>query len=292
MRARNMAIAIDHDAVCALIREAAAQDILPLWRNLEDHQIEEKRRNDVVTDADRHCEKRLSDALSALLPGSLVVGEEAVHADPGVLAALDSVRPVWVIDPLDGTNNFASGSGPFAVMVCLLLRGETLGAWIYDPRADSMLTAEKCAGASLDGVPLQLTTFTQGTSAISGALSTRYLPDELTPGALSGAQRLGETRASGCAGYDYRALATGQYQFAFYYRTLVWDHAPGVLIVTEAGGTAARLDGGLYRPATATTGLLCACDTQTWTTVRDLVAPSYRPHATQPTKAKGPDHGH
>jgi fructose-1,6-bisphosphatase/inositol monophosphatase family enzyme len=287
-----MAIAIDHDGVCALIRDAAAQDILPLWRNLEDHQIEEKRRNDVVTDADRHCEQRLSQALAALLPGSLVVGEEAVHADPGVMAALDSVRPVWVIDPLDGTNNFASGSGPFAVMVCLMAHGETLGAWIYDPRADSMLMAEKGAGALLDDEPLQLATFSQGTSTISGALSTRYLPDELTPDALAGARKLGETCVSGCAGYDYRALATGHYQFAFYYRTLIWDHAPGVLIVTEAGGTAARLDGAPYRPATATTGLLCTCDIHTWGTVRDLVAPTYQPRSAQTTKATGPDHGH
>jgi len=269
--------AIDHDEICALIREAAAEDILPLWRNLEDHQIEEKRRNDVVTDADRHCEQRLSRALTTLLPRSLVVGEEAVHADPGVMAALESERPVWVIDPLDGTNNFASGSGPFAVMVCLLKRGETLGAWIYDPRADSMLMAERGAGALLDGEPLRLSAFPESTQAISGALSTRYLPDELTPDAQAGARKLGETRASGCAGYDYRALATGRYQFAFYYRTLIWDHAPGVLIVTEAGGTAARLDGQPYRPAAATRGLLCACDPQTWRTTRDLVAPTFRP---------------
>ncbi|PLW69248.1 inositol monophosphatase family protein [Pseudohalioglobus lutimaris] len=278
-----MPINIDHAQVSALIREAAAEDIMPLWRKLEDHQVEEKRRNDVVTDADRHCEQRLSHELAALLPGSLVVGEEAVHADPGLMAALESVRPVWVIDPLDGTNNFASGSGPFAVMVCLVERGETIAAWIYDPRSESMLTAEKGAGAVLDDRPLQLTPFAGGTNGVSGALSTRYLPAELTPAALAGAQQLGTTRASGCAGYDYRALATGHYQFAFYYRTLIWDHAPGVLIVTEAGGTAARLDGSVYRPTASTPGLLCACDPQTWRTTRDLTAPSYQPDSTSRT---------
>lgn len=273
----------NHEEVGGLIREAAAEDIMPLWCNLEDHQVEEKRRNDVVTQADRHCELRLSKHLTALLPGSLVIGEEAVHADPGLMAALESVRPVWVIDPLDGTNNFASGNGPFAVMVCLVERGETIAAWIYDPRADSMLTAKKGAGARLDDKPLQLTAFTGETSTVSGALSTRYLPAELTPDALAGARQLGTTRASGCAGYDYRALATGHYQFAFYYRTLIWDHAPGVLIVSEAGGSAARLDGNAYYPASSNTGLLCACDARTWLTTRDLTAPSYQSRSTSRT---------
>ncbi|KAA1189602.1 inositol monophosphatase family protein [Pseudohalioglobus sediminis] len=264
----------DHHRVIQLIREAASEDIMPLWRNLQDHQVEEKRRHDVVTEADHACEERLSRELAALLPGSLVVGEEAVHADPGVLAALDSVRPVWVIDPLDGTNNFAAGFGPFAVMVCLVQQGSTLAAWIYDPLADSMLAADSGAGAYLDGERLELQAFDGDVCDINGALSTRYLAEHLKPDAERGAAQLGITRASGCAGYDYRALATGVYQFAFYYRTLIWDHAPGVLICTEAGARAGRFDGRPYRPNSGDVGLLTAADTQTWRTARDLLVPS------------------
>ncbi len=265
---------IDHQRITALIRHAASEDILPLWRNLQDHQVEEKRRNDVVTEADHACEARLTRELAALLPGSLVVGEEAVHADPGVLAALDSLRPVWVIDPLDGTNNFAAGVGPFAVMVCLLQQGATLAAWIYDPLADSMLAAESGAGAYLDGERLQIPPFKGETGSTDGALSTRYLAEHLKPDAQRGARQLGRTRASGCAGYDYRALATGQYQFAFYYRTLIWDHAPGVLICTEAGATAGRFDGRPFRPTYNDFGLLTASDSNTWRVARDLLVPS------------------
>lgn len=262
---------IDHQQVEALLREAAAREILPLWRNLYDHQVEEKQRNDVVTVADRACEAWLGGRLQALLPGSLVVGEEAAHADPGVLAALESARPVWVIDPLDGTNNFAAGQEPIAVMVCLVQQGETLAAWIYDPLARSLLSAEKGAGARLDGERITLGAHKGPESAIHGALSTKYLPDELVPAAVAGAVNFADTVASGCAGYDYRALATGRYQFQLYYRTLVWDHAPGALIITEAGGIARRYDGRPYRPEADGRGLITACDAQTWAIVRDAL---------------------
>ncbi|MEP4149069.1 MAG: inositol monophosphatase [Halioglobus sp.] len=262
---------INHDAIGAIIREAAELEILPLWQNLHQHQIEFKNPGDVVTVADRACENRLSKALLALLPGSLVVGEESMHHDASLIAALNAESPVWVIDPLDGTNNFAAGEGPIAVMVCLVKRRETLGAWIYDPVANTMLQAELGAGASLDGKRMSQKALKRNTAEISGALSTKYLPASLKPKAEEGACELGSTRASGCAGYDYRALATGDYQFVFYYRTLVWDHAPGVLISRETGACVGRYDGSPYQPIETDTGLICATDDHTWTTVRDLL---------------------
>ena len=266
-------IVIDHERVCAAIRETAATEIMPLWQNLHAHQVEFKQKNDAVTVADQASEVRLARELAALLPGSLVIGEESVHANPSLMTALDSARPVWVIDPLDGTNNFAAGEGPFAVMVCLVYHGETVAAWIFDPVEQTMLQAEHGAGATLNGEQLNLAPFAGDTSSIAGALSTKYLPEALRPAAIAGATRLGPTRASGCAGYDYRALACGDYQFAFYYRTLVWDHAPGTLITTEAGAIARRYNGTPYAPRLESQGLLCASDEQTWETVHELLVP-------------------
>ncbi len=259
---------IDHDKVAALMREAAATEILPLWRNLHSHQVEEKQRDDFVTVADKACEDWLTPRLQDLVRGSVVVGEEAVHDNPSIMAALGSDRPVWIIDPLDGTNNFAAGQEPIAVMVCLVYQGRTLGGWVYDPLAESMLSAERGAGAWLDGKPLNLTAHQGSPSTLNGALSTKYLPETLRPVAVAGAAELGRTLASGCAGYDYRALATGIYQFQFYYRTLPWDHAPGALIVEEAGGVARRYDGKPYRASATGSGLIVACDEDTWSTVR------------------------
>lgn len=267
---------IDHDRVCSIIRDVAICEIMPLWQNLQEHHIEQKRPDDAVTLADRVSEERLTRELGALIPGSLVIGEEAVHANPSLMTALDSVRPVWVVDPLDGTNNFAAGEGPFAVMVCLVYHGETVAAWIYDPVEQTMLQAEKDGGAMLNGAELTIAPFAGEVSAIRGALSTKYLPEDLRPAAINGAGQLGPSQASGCAGYDYRAMARGDYQFAFYYRTLVWDHAPGALVITEAGGLARRYDASPYRPQQDATGLLCAPDADTWRTVRDTLVP-YQP---------------
>lgn len=267
---------IDHEEVSRLIIEAAKSEIVPLWRNLADHQVTEKQPNDMVTKADSACEAVLSKELPRLLPGSLVIGEEAVHANPSLMTALDSVRPVWVIDPLDGTNNFAAGEGPIAVMVCLVYHGETLAAWIYDPVEQTMLQAERGAGASLNGKRVEIAPFTGSVSSIAGALSTKYLPRDLRPAAIEGARKLGPSRASGCAGYDYRAMIRGDYQFAFYYRTLVWDHAPGILIVSEAGGLAQRYGGGPYSAKQDATGLICASDADTWRIVRDALVPGQR----------------
>lgn len=266
---------IDHDSVCALIEQTAEAEILPLWQNLQDHQVEFKHKGDVVTAADRACESVLSKQLQKLLPGSLVIGEEGAHLDPSLFAALQSVRPVWVIDPLDGTSNFAAGSGPIAVMVCLVQHGVTLASWIYDPVEHTMLRAEQNCGAWLGDTRLRVGAFQGPPAQINGALSTKYLPPALRPAAESGALGLGVTRASGCAGYDYRALACGQYQFLFYYRTLVWDHAPGVLIAREAGALADRYNERPYTPVNQdAVGLLCATDRSTWRTVQKAVIPS------------------
>ena len=116
---------IDIERVAAIIREVAAAEALPRWRNLGSGDIIEKAGpDDLVTVADRAVEVALSQRLVDLLPGACVVGEEAVHADPRRLELFKSDGPVWVIDPIDGTSAFAKGSPDFAVMVGLVEKGD------------------------------------------------------------------------------------------------------------------------------------------------------------------------
>ena len=93
----------------AIIREVSEAAILPRFRRLERHDISEKSPGDLVTTADRESEQLLSAALSELLPGSKVVGEEAAAESAQVLEAFDGEAPVWVLDPVDGTQNFVDG---------------------------------------------------------------------------------------------------------------------------------------------------------------------------------------
>jgi fructose-1,6-bisphosphatase/inositol monophosphatase family enzyme len=264
---------IDHDTVVDIIREAAEACIMPLWKNLASEQVSEKGLGDVVTEADEACEEFLASRLRKLIPRSLVVGEEGVAADVSVLGALETDQPVWVIDPLDGTKNFARQSGPFAVMVCLLLCGETLAAWIYDPVADTLLAAEQGAGAFLGRERISLGESHKSLGEMSGAVMIRHLPDDLREHALSVRDAFANASGSGCAAFDYREFVSGNVDFLFYYRTLVWDHAPGVLIVEEAGGHARRYSGEPYQPTDQDAGLLVASDQGSWRRLQETLLP-------------------
>lgn len=123
-----------HNGVLAAMREASEHAILPRYGRLEAVDVHEKAADELVTVADRESEAILSSRLAALLPDAAIVGEEAADADPAVLDQLGS-RLCWIIDPLDGTANFAAGEGPFGILVALAEQGETIGGWIYDPRS-------------------------------------------------------------------------------------------------------------------------------------------------------------
>ena len=137
---------IDIDAVTDILVEAAMQDILPRFQTLQSHEVQEKKSGEPVTVADVAAEKRIARRLLDLLPGSQVVGEEAVAADPRVLDRLVDPEPIWIVDPIDGTSNFAAGRPVFAVMAALIRDGETLAGWIHDPVNGRTATAERSSG--------------------------------------------------------------------------------------------------------------------------------------------------
>ncbi|GAA3076992.1 hypothetical protein GCM10020254_21260 [Streptomyces goshikiensis] len=127
-------LARDLSAVEEAVRKAAAVEIMPRFRQLADHEVDEKSGpHDLVTVADRKAEEHLTAALTRLLPGSAVVGEEAVHADPAVYGALRADAPVWIVDPVDGTRQFVNGDPAFCTLVALAVRGEILASWTFAP---------------------------------------------------------------------------------------------------------------------------------------------------------------
>src|SRR3546814_17285856 len=117
----------DLERVAAIIRETAEVEILPRFKTLAADEIREKRPGDLVTVADIEAEKRLTRQLTDLVPGSRVIGEEAIAGDEALLAAKASDGSVWIVDPVDGTANFAAGRTPFTVVVAYLLDGQQTG---------------------------------------------------------------------------------------------------------------------------------------------------------------------
>ena len=137
-------------AVLAVIKDASARAVMPRYQQLEAHEVIDKSVGELVTVADREAEVILADGLAKLLPEAAIVGEEACEAEPALMDRLGDAL-CWIIDPIDGTNNFASGKPPFGIMVALAEAGETIGGWIYDPLRGRFCTAHKGHGAFVDG---------------------------------------------------------------------------------------------------------------------------------------------
>ena len=260
----------DSDAVGRIIAETAAAEITPRFRQLGEGEVGEKRPGEVVTIADTAAESRLARALGALLPGSRFVGEEGVHADPGSAAALAGADPVWVVDPLDGTANFAAGIPCFVSMVALVRAGCALMGWIHDPLSRRTASAAVGEGAWCDGRRLRVAPVSAA-GRPDGEGGRRRGNRRLVRRLGEAAGLVDESFDLRCAGKEYLALAEGEAQFALYLRLHPWDHAAGELLFREAGGISARLDGSPYTPRESSGGLLLAPDPASWRALRQAL---------------------
>ena len=232
-----------HEAVALAARRA----ILPRFGTLTSHEVIDKAADDVVTVADHESEEILAEALSRLLPEATIVGEEAAHADPDVMNRLED-RLCWIVDPLDGTNNFAAGHGPFGIIVALAQGGETIGGWLLDPVSGRFCHAHGGKGAWIDGE--RVVARASGEDPPIAAISLLFLDNEQREAVRRGIApfyRLVDIPR--CAAEQYPRLVLGQNDVSVFKRTLPWDHAAGILFLNEAGGMAARPDGSPYRVA-------------------------------------------
>ncbi len=261
----------DSKDVIDIMERVAAREIVPRFRHLAEHDINEKNPGDLVTTADIEAERALARELSPLVPESVVVGEEEAETNPSVLAALAGPRPVWLIDPLDGTNNFAHGKPCFAVIVALCQAGQTRAAWIHDPLGGVTAWAMEGEGAWIHEpgglrrlsaaapVPVSEMEGSLGSGLRKRLTAKREAGDTTTPA------RLVRYR---CAGQEYLDLARGRLHFARYGgRLKPWDHAAGVLIHREVGGFGALTEGQApYSPRSGVVRgtLLLAPDANTW----------------------------
>ncbi len=250
------------DRVSSLIREVAMAEVLPRFQKLTAGDISEKKPGQLVTTADIESERVLTAELGTLLPGSIVVGEEGVAAEPGRLDLVGGEGAVWVVDPVDGTQNFADGKPIFATMVALLVERRAVASWIYEPVSDRMASAELGSGAVVEGERMHVAA-PVAIDKMRGRLSGR------TAKKLEG--KVGAIFNDRCAAYEYLAIAGGAAHFAVFRRLNPWDHAPGELMVREAGGCVRRLDGTPYIASEIDATLLLAPDEPSWTALRDLV---------------------
>lgn len=267
----------DRDFITELTRAVARTEILPRFRRLGPGAVMQKSGpQDLVTAADLAAEAALTAGLQARFPDALVVGEEAVAADQTLRTRMAEAPDAFVIDPVDGTWNFAHGLPCFGVIIARLAFGVPVYGLILDPVSDDWVMAWTGGGAWLvsddgkrplrvrDPAPLAWT---------SGYAAPWFLPPvqrRALSAVLCDTERVLSLR---CAAHEYRMLAQGHMGYALSAMLHPWDHAAGALIVAEAGGQVRFLDGAPYTAARTTGHLLAAPDPATWQALCDRIAP-------------------
>lgn len=258
----------DFDVVTHIVHEVAAEEILPRFGRLKEHQIRSKSHpNDLVTDADIYAEQALSRRLLELLPGSVVVGEESYYQDKAILGRLSEDMPIWVLDPIDGTGNFVRGQTRFGVIVALMHGGSTIYGCIHDPVRNITVIGEKGGGTWFEGLRL----------LVPKAPSLPFMQGSITGidahkiNSLVG--RVGKIVHYASTAHDYLELLLGQIHFTFYNKNLLpWDHAAGLLLHKEANGYNALINGRIYQENILDSrGMLLAPDLTSWKSLLSVV---------------------
>ena len=259
------------DKVGVILREVSAEAIEPRFDALRDADVRFKAPGELVTVADEEAERQLKARLGGLIPEAVFVGEEEFSDGSALPDALRGEK-IWLVDPLDGTANFVSGSPRWAVMVALVQQGETCAAWIWQPGPKLMYQAEVGAGATRNGTAVVRQPAPLAAPDLRGSALTKFLDAPTAERVHMNRHRFGSIGpGTTSAGIDYPMLIEGEQDFVMFWRTLPWDHAPGALLVTEAGGCVRRLNGDPYSPTQMRYGLLAAAGRGTWQVVRDTL---------------------
>ncbi|MDX1630561.1 MAG: inositol monophosphatase family protein [Thermoanaerobaculia bacterium] len=245
--------------------DAGASELRQRFR-ISGLEVRRKEENDPVTSADEASEAAILEVIRGRFPDHEILAEERGLENPGG-------HLQWVVDPLDGTNNFVQGLPMFSISIACLEEGAPVAAVVLDPIHDERYTATRGGGAFLDGEPLRVSK----RPGLKGAfLATGYpfrahealdLYLEIFREVLI---RCRGIRRCGSAALDLSYTAAGVYDGFFEFRLSPWDIAAGVLLIREAGGRVSDLDGGgefLSR------GNVLAGSEGVWQHLREIVSP-------------------
>ncbi len=260
-----------------LVRRAARAEIMPRFRNLGHADVSAKSsRYDLVTEADTGTEAILARGIQRMFPHALVVGEEAASADDTLRDKIGEAELAFIVDPLDGTWNFAHGLAIFGVIVAITRFGKPVLGLLYDPVMDDWILADEAHPARLArnlGAerPLQMS---QGGALdeMSGFIHLYLMPKERQAEMAATFPDFARTQVLRCSCHEYRTLAQGGMDFCLSGMMTPWDHAAGVLICQQAGGHAAMLDGSDYNAGVREGYLLTAPNKDSWLRLRDKFA--------------------
>ena len=265
--------------VLNIVRRAARAEIMPRFRSLQAVDISSKSHPaDLVTAADTAAEAMISRALQIAFPDALIVGEEAVADNPALLEKIADAPLAFIIDPVDGTWNFAHELAVFGVIIAATQFGRPVFGLIYDPVADdwaiadsnsdSVARLESATGESRDlraaiGKPVE---------KLAGYLPLNLFAHHQRPKVAATLPSFARSHTLRCSAHEYRMVAQGHTDFLLTAQLHPWDHAGCALICARAGAHVEMLDGGDYSASRHEGHLLVAPDKTTWNRLQKIFA--------------------
>ncbi|WP_315538735.1 inositol monophosphatase family protein [Eikenella corrodens] len=221
-----------------LVREVAQTAVMPRFLNTA---VSTKSDGTRLTEADLHAQAMFAERLPQII-NCPVLGEE-MSADEQHAIWRHAATGLWVVDPIDGTNNFINGLPHFALSVAYIRHGcAQLGA-IFHPMMQEMFTAERGHGAHLNGRPLPLRNTPKKLHESIAGVEVKYLRSGKLASRMQTLHPFGSQRSMGSSTLDWCYLAAGRYDLYLHGGQKLWDYAAGALIYEEAGGRLATLEG-------------------------------------------------
>lgn len=228
------------DAAIYIAREAGKYQVSRLNTVFK---VENKGAIDLVTEVDKTCEAMIVAHLRKNFPDYDVLAEEGSNTS-------SNAEYKWIIDPLDGTTNFAHGYPLFCVCIALEHKGQIVMGVIYEPNRDELFTAEKGKGAFCNGKPIHVT---RRDTLLESLLVTGFAYNFKQEEKLNNFDHFRNfmlkslaVRRDGVAGADLCYVACGRYDGFWELYLKPWDIAAGSLILTEAGGKVSAFDGSAF----------------------------------------------
>ena len=221
----------------AIVKPAAQEILVPGFGKL-DYQY--KADGSIITAADKAMQNRLDHELRNAWPAYAILGEEMTKERQH--AAMSNQAGYWCVDPLDGTNNYATGMPFFAVSLALIVNNQQMLGFIYDPMRDEVFAAIKGKGAILNDMPLRCTPNKTGIKRAIAEIDMKRLPRQLSI-RLINEEPFSSQRNIGSSALDWCWLAACRYNIYLHGGQKPWDYAAGNLILHEAGGQSISLDG-------------------------------------------------
>lgn len=221
----------------AIVKPAAQDILIPGFGN---HDYEYKDDGSIITPADKAMQERLEQELKQAWPEYAILGEEMGQDEQR--KAMTNEAGYWCIDPLDGTNNYATGMPFFAVSIALIINNRQALGFVLDPLRDELFTAVRGEGAALNDVKLMCIPNKTEIKRAIAEIDMKRLPNELAIRLVT-EEPFSSQRNIGSSALDWCWLAACRYNVYLHGGQRLWDYAAGNLILHEAGGQSIALDG-------------------------------------------------